>query len=373
MPISNLYYPGIGDNKDITDVFDFDNFANHVQLARITKGTNMNVKSLIQALTGGFTARANSSATTYMDVFGSILFQQSFTNSFYPTIAAQNPALLKASDVGQAQYMQIKIENIITSKKVDLSDMSKLQAQMLSLPDSLFTFGQQFVAFGQTFDAATFKKSVVSMIMDSFYTYLYYAHIVSKIKSCQDFKCKRAYLLTSYVYVYYTLMTLFLHVFADAATVQQFSKDTQMDNAALEKMKYDIIVVMDSILSRLQDENLLDVPGMQNISTMASYYGKLQKLSTDNVNKSKQLNNQKNTALLMQNNLGNYTNNEVQAFEDLRMTKIYLIVLSVVMVSIFVSLLGLAVTRNFMTLNIVAGIVLLGLAINGLTSVVRNR
>lgn len=370
--MSKFYLTGISDNKDITNVFDFDNFYTVMKFDQILQSKNTLLNALVVALRDGFHIQATSSMATFMDVFPGVLFQQSFNNTFLPAIAAQNPVMFNANKPTQVAALQNSLVLLVTNSAVDFSSMSSIQPSLMNLPDKAFAFGQSFVGIGDTFDVSAFKTNITQVIMDSFYTYFYYIHVQKEINACGDFKCKRAYLLAQYVFVYYTLMSLFLRIFSNANTVQQFATDTTSSNADLEALKYELVLMMDGVLARLQDENLMDVPGAQNISTLNKYYNKLKAMSAKNVQTSSDLNDEKTKAKVMQNNLGNFTSTELLAMEDLNKMKLVFLI-SVVAVGLVIAMLVyFLLSGNYMALNVTAAVVLLSIAIYGLVGAIRQ-
>jgi ABC-type sugar transport system permease subunit len=134
-----------------------------------------------------------------------------------------------------------------------------------------------------------------------------------------------------------------------------------------------MVYVMDGILTLLQNENILDVDGSGSVSSITTYYNQIKDMSNKNVTGSNTLNETKDVALLMQNNLTNYSNNEVVTYDELRRTKVYLIVTIVIMLFIIGIIIGLILMKSYKFVYIVSGIVLLAIAINATIAILRSQ
>ena len=250
--------------------------------------------------------------------------------------------------------------------------MSTLNQQLLNLPDDLFTFGAGLSSFTSSFDVNAFRTQFVSTLMTYMYTVFYFRHILDRVVNCPDFKCKRVYLLAKYVFVYYTFMSLFLIIFSSASTVSQYSTDTKLQNSDLDLIKYNLVLLLDGILSLLQNENLLDVEGSDNVSTITGYYNQIKQLSDMNVSKSFHLQDKKQFAEVMKNNLGNYTNVELESKKRYDKGKRTFVATVIVMLIVIIVLISLLMARAGVAFYVCAGIVLLSLAIDLLVHVLKK-
>lgn len=387
--ISKLNYPGISDNKDVTDIFDYDNFLDHTQLNNlVTSGTGVidsrKSKAFLDALLDGYGSNIKlfldsdvlvssystdqkllQSAKCFMNIVFNSCFQLSFINTLKKYTCFSNINVTQNLTLGNALI-------VIFQAQVDWSDMSTIKTQLINLDDRYFTWGSGTAPLGSVFDVKSFKTEIVDNIMTSFYPMIYYFHILSQSKNCNDFMCKRVYVLMKYVFIYYTFMTLFIAIFGNADRVAQFQNDLNVNNTDLSNMKYKIVYVMDAILSLLQDENSLDVSSKNGISSTAQYYNQIKTLSQGNVQGSYWLNDKKNNALLMQNNLTNFTNHEVLSYNKYIKTRNSFIIVSVIMLIVLIIVAGLIMSQSYSLVYIVSGVVMLGLAIYGLVSVVRT-
>jgi hypothetical protein len=130
--------------------------------------------------------------------------------------------------------------------------------------------------------------------------------------------------------------------------------------------------VMYGVLLALEQENVLDLPGAQNVSTLAQYYQKLKHTSKNNVENSFLLNQKKNSAVIMQNNLGNYTNHEAIAYKELVKTKSAVVFVIILMIVIIFTLIALISSKNFMAVYLLSGLTLLALAIYALVGAIKS-
>jgi hypothetical protein len=385
--ISKFNYSGISDNKDITDIFDFDAFLAHTKINTVVSngstGTdNKKINTFITKLITGYYASDiknfldNDTLRSPYDTdvgnisksYLNVLFSACYDLSFIPYIKSISG--FTTVDIPLNMSLTTALINIFNSS-IDWSDLDTVESQMKNLDNGFFMFGT--ITGNIKFNAGDFKNQVVPKIMEFFYPMIYYLHILKLTKNATDFKYKRAYILIKYVFVYYTFMTLFLLVFADQNKVAYFKSDLNMSNADLMSIKYKMVYVMDGILTLLQNENILDVDGSGSVSSITTYYNQIKDMSNKNVTGSNTLNETKDVALLMQNNLTNYSNNEVVTYDELRRTKVYLIVTIVIMLFIIGIIIGLILMKSYKFVYIVSGIVLLAIAINATIAILRSQ
>lgn len=390
-PIQKFYYPGISDNTDLTNVFDFDNFMDHVKLSTVLSGggsgvSNIIMNNFIQTVLSVYNSTAQQNTNTFIDqYFQNALSDFIIRNNIATVMAQTTGGNFNINDAGQYKFLSDQIYAIIGSSSIDWSDLTTIQSQMLGLPSSMFAWGSSLTTFAQTFDVNAFQGQVVQLLMANMYIAFYFRHITDRVRNCEDFKCKRAYLLAKYVFVYYTFMSIFLSIFSSSSTVNQFKIDTGLDTNSVETLKYQIVLVMDGVLSQLQNENVLDSPGLEfnslsfqgigppAVSDIQGYYEYLKTLSDQNVLKSNYLNEKKKTATIMQNNLGNYTNQEVLSHKQYVDTKRGFIASVIVMFLVILYIVGLVVFRSYTVLYASSAVILLGLAINGLVAVATQK
>ena len=374
--ISKLYYPGIYDNTDITNIFDFDNFLDHTKFMNIlsvdsSKGLDINLASKLLEYLTSVPSDVNGTRDFIDKRFGNLIYDYTFWEVFSKEFGNHVGSLYNSQNKGHGQALYTNVMGIFNSA-VDYSDLATLSSQFMSLPDKYFTFGSNFTPYGDKFDINAFKSDFIELLVKYFYPYHYFIHIQERVKNCDDFKCKRAYLLAKYVFVYYLYMSIFVFLFGTGNAVRDVATTLKKDNASLEVIKYQIVLAMDQILSILQEENLLDGPDGNKVSSLAGFYKEIKALSDSNVRESNFLNEKKNVALIMQNNLSNYTNYEVLAHQELWSLKRSFIIIAVVMLVIIATLIALVISGSYSYAYILSGIVLLGLGINGLVAAIRQ-
>lgn len=361
--ISNLYYSGIANSKDITDVFDFENFLDHTKINGIL--TNFKeIDNFLKSMLDTFDTTNQNIVTFVNEAYIAKLRDTCYYNSFVKIIAS-TPSNFSTTDAAQVAFLKTKVEEILNTS-IDWSDLDTIRTQLVNLPDAAYQWGASFKAFAQAFDMAKFKEQIVSALMTSHYPYIYYKHIMEKSATCADFKCKRAYILCKYVFVYYTFMTLFLAIFSNAETVVAFkSANAYADNDTLSNLKYRMVLVMDKVLAVLQEENLLDNSGATGVSNIMQYYETLKTLSDNNVVSSNTLNERRKIAGLMQNNLSNYNHNEATAAATYARTRVIFWVTVGIMSLVMLYLYSLTAMQNWAMLFFTATfvmIILLGVA-----------
>ena len=371
MALAKFYYPGISDNKDLTNVFDFDDFVNYTQLNAVM-GSNIAIQQFLSYLLDIYNTKSVQNTRDFIEnQFQTALYDYIIRNVIAPAVASTNGSTFSATNASQVQYLSDQIYAIIESPTIDWSDLSTIQSQLLAMPSASFNFGSQLTGYANTFDVNAFQSTFVALLMSSLYVAFYFRHITDRIYNCDDFKCKRAFVLAAHVFVYYTFMSVFLVIFGSANSIDSFKNDTGLDNEQLEAFKYQIVLVMDGVLNLLQDENVLDAPdmeiqgvGLANVSTIQGYYDYLKGLSDGNVLKSNSLSFAKQTAQIMQNNLGNYTNEEILKHNQYRRARRSFIVTVVVCVFVLLYLIFLVASRSFLMLYMSSAIIMLVLVID---------
>lgn len=387
--ISRFFNSSGSEKKSLSDVFDFDNFADHVKLTtHIASGNGLDsvkVNDLITSLVKGYNNQ--SKLKQYVDTDFIITFiDQYIIYEVASAITVQNQkfSYTNASHSKDLRTLIYSIFNIIKngsnvvdtnvlfkSNVLSFADIGTIQQQLHQLSTDTFkSFHKKYRNTGETEEV--FRQKLENIFMDKLYIVFYFAHIYDRSMFCNDFKCKRSFVLAKYVFVYHVFMTIFLIIFSSADSVQVFKTATKKDNNDLQSLKTRMVSIMDSILTLLQEENILDTPGLDNTSTIGKYYDKIKDLSDKNVLKSNFLNEKKKTALMMQNNLGNFSNYEALAHRELYYTKVGFFSTIVVMLIVLLILLVLVYGQQYLMLIVVSGVVMLGLAIYGLLSAIKQ-
>lgn len=387
--ISRFFNSQGSENKSLSDVFDFDNFADHVKLTTHISGSQgvdyNKVDGFIYPLLNAYNYQPDLNRYVTYD-FIITLLDEAIKSEVSDAITSHNQSFSyqnasHAKNLRDLVYSIFNITkngsnvldtaNVFRSKVLSFANMDTIKVQLEQMSSaSINSFYSNFKNYGETED--DFKKNIATILMDKLYVVFYFAHIHDRIMFCKNFKCKRSFILAKYVFVYHVLMSVFLIIFSSGDSVQSYKTVTQKDNASLQQLKYRLVAAMDSILSLIQEENILDSPGMDNTSTISKYYDRIKDLSDRNVLKSNHLNERKRTALVMQNNLANYTNYEALAYRELYSARMKFVTIVVSMIIVVLFLLGLAMGQQFLLLYITGGIVMLVLAINGLLSAMRQ-
>jgi hypothetical protein len=354
---------------DLENVLDYNTFLNTVRLSDVLT-SNAVMMYFAKYLLQVFDVTSQQNVSTFVNSD----FQNGLADFIIQVHVAARLTVSSQQklNVSQISYLTSHVYAILNGP-IDWSDMSSIKDQLLRLPASLFSFGSNFSTYGTVFNLANFQERFVDILMDTMYPSLYFKHITDRATNCQDFKCKRIYLLTKYLFVYYTFMNVFLSIFSSATTVQTCKNDTGMTSEDLETLKYQLVVVMDGVLSLMQNENMLDVPGANQVSSISQYYTQIKNMSNGNILKSNYLNEKKETAEVLRNNLTNYTKNEILSYERFRKERREFIATLLVMFVVVSFLVGLLVTKSYKAMFASSAIVLLGLAINGLAAVIPKK
>jgi hypothetical protein len=384
MSIQKLYYKELTDNKVLMNVFDADNFLDHVGLTSLLSNTQTSkqgidypkVFQIMIELDRFYNQNSNQSITSFVENFGTVLFNICYETLLKSALSMQFRNF-NSNDPGQNSYMSSNINTLLFKSALDMSDFEQIQNQILRLPDNYFAFTKSLVNFGAETDPAAIRNQVVELIVSRMYPALYFSHIQYQGRSCSDFKCKRVFKLATIVFVYYTLSSLFMLVFASQTSFEKFKVANRQNNDQMTQWKYKLVSMMDGALSLLENENILDVPLQNGQSKMADYYNELKGLSQDNVEVSTILNQKKKVAKIMQNNLNNYNTYQALSHATLEgrkkeFTAAAVIVGVIILAVISLLLVPLALLPSkFLIVNIVSGVAMLAIAIYALVGASR--
>jgi hypothetical protein len=372
-------YTGVADSKDIADIFDYAAFLDHTKIISVIGDTtgnldNTKVNTFINNLIAGcgndYDKFVNNDTFTYLTTsnssnqdgqsFLNVLFNTCYQLSFIPYIKAQSG--YNTIDTALNISLTTALMNIFKASDLDWSDLSTVSIQMLALDKSYFMFGG--ITRDPNFNPDDYKKKVVPEIVKDFYPMIYYLHILKQKSYCTDFKCQRAYVLVKYVFIYYTFMILFESVFANSAALSYFASTLGQTVTQLDTMKTRMVLIMDHILFLLENENQLDVGTAAQVSSVTDYYNKIKTISDSNTKGSNTLNETKNTAVLMQNNLANYSNNEVVTYNRYVRERREFILTVIVMFFIISGIITAILMKLYTPVYVITGIVLSVLLIN---------
>lgn len=384
MSIQKLYYKELTDNKVLMNVFDADNFLDHVGLTSLLSNTQTSkqgidypkVFQIMIELDRFYNQNSNQSITSFVDNFGTVLFNICYETLLKSALSMQFRNF-NSNDPGQNSYMSSNINTLLFKSALDMSDFEQIQNQILRLPDNYFAFTKSLVNFGAETDPAAIRNQVVELIVSRMYPALYFSHIQYQGRSCSDFKCKRVFKLATIVFVYYTLSSLFMLVFASQTSFEKFKVANRQNNDQMTQWKYKLVSMMDGALSLLENENILDVPLQNGKSKMADYYNELKGLSQDNVEVSTILNQKKKVAKIMQNNLNNYNTYQALSHATLESRKKEFTAAAVIVGVIILAVISLLLVplallpSKFLIVNIVSGVAMLAIAIYALVGASR--
>jgi hypothetical protein len=379
--ISGLYFPDIEQNTVLQNVFNLETFMDNTNFSMVlsTNGVDYSpsrVWSLLGSITTTYMTKENT--RVFVDEqFAEIIFRFILEKSFAPAWQRERSQhLFNAESPTQVNAMGANIKAILNSN-VDYSYLETIESQLTHLNDELFRFGRAFAGYGNTFDVGAFKVEFVNRLVNHFYPYLYFIHILKAQSFCKEFKCKRVYNLAKYVFVYYLCASMFLLIYSTTSRVDTYMKDQSLSltTQAMESRKEQLIRLQDGLLKVLAEENSFDDKTSvdQNAkSTIAGYYDKISMLSNLNMAGTNYINEKKKNATIMQNNLGNYSNIEARNFIEMKRAKTIFWVLFAIICAI-ISLLILFIFQNkFTYLYTLSGVTLLALAMYGLISVIRS-
>lgn len=380
MSFSTYISEDLQNNQSLMNVFDSNNFWLHTKLNYVlgTDPTRFDEKRLytfVTKLNSAF-GNANSSVKAFIDThFKEALFDFCVRNSMAPSFGFQNGSSFDSNNVNHVNQLKNYTTSILFSTKytIDFSVLETVETQLNNLPSELFKFGASLQKFDVAFDVEEFKRQFITYLMTHLYPVMYFTHVQTQKNACNNFTCKRAFNLATYVFVYFTYMTIFNSIYESSSSIQRFKDANTLDNTAISGLKDLMVLLMDGILGLIEDENILDVSGTGSIkSTLSQYYNKAKKLSSSNVATSNLVNEKRDTALVMQNNLTNYTDNEALTYAELRRTRVSFYVTLVVLFSVITFLIGLVWSRQFMFLYVASVVTLLAMSLKGLISAIRQ-
>jgi hypothetical protein len=370
-----FYYPEVTKNEILMKVFDFDNFLDHTRLGTLlaqSSGSGLDfakISFLLTRLIKEYEVNTNRNSSKLLRKFDTPLFDVCFDLSFIPVFKNRFNSF-NVTDINQYNFYKTNIYNIVYHKYLDFSDLNSIAGQIINLPDKQFEFGKQLVGFNQEFDVKAFKHDLADDIFSTMYSVFFFKMIRKNFTSCEDFKCKRLFLLAKYVFGYFLFMSIFLIIFGDPEVLKAFKTTNNLTMEKTDYLKHTIIVIMDDILSLLQEENMLDSTGKGDKTSLALYYEQAKKLSDKNVIFSRVLNKKKNTALIMQNNLNNFTNNEVLTLRARNRAKIVFWTLAIISVFTISSCCTFIWLKIYRPVHMISSAGLFGIAIYALVSAI---
>ena len=244
-------------------------------------------------------------------------------------------------------------------QNVDVSDMDKLVEGVRKLPDDTFLFGKKLFTYDADFKVDVFKNDMSFSIPKYFYTFFYYKHLIYRASMCTgDVQCQRLYNLGQYIFVYYTIMSLFLIVFGTSENTSSYIQATKISLDEAQALKFSMTSIMDGILLRLQEKSLLNISGGLGATNLQN---QVAQASNQNVAKSQEIVMKQVNIKHIQNNLSSYNTIEAMSHRQLAATRIkywvYIVILAIVMLGVIATTLS----GNYLVADIISLIVVVAI------------
>lgn len=312
--------PEVKNNVYLANVFNFEDFAVNSRLTQVVRskpakaddrfasaGINTDldygiIKGLIDKIIGHY---AKKNVDDVIAMYPSMFMDITFENSLMPYIREFYKSNVKAE--------QIKNDVSKLVYNINVSSLDRIPLEIQAMPNDMFAFGEKLYLTANDFKMDVFKRDMSNIISRAFFIVLYHKHLQYRSSACAgEMQCQRVYNLAQYIFVYYTIMTLFLYVFGSNELVSKYSKESKESMEALQKTKYTLIAIMDNILARLQEKNLLNpgaLPGGK--TSMSAYHDNIKELSTNNKLLSQDLTTKRMSLTSLQNNLASYNSMEM--------------------------------------------------------------
>ncbi len=312
--------PEVKNNVYLANVFNFEDFAVNSRLSQVvrakpakaddrfaTAGVNADldygiIKTLIDKIVAQY---AKKNVDDVLAMYPSMFLDITFENSFMPYIREFYKSNVKAE--------QIKNDVSKLVYNINVSSLDRIPLEIQSMPNDMFAFGEKLYLTPNDFKMDVFKRDMSNIISRAFFIVFYHKHLQYRSSACAgEMQCQRVYNLAQYIFVYYTVMTLFLYVYGSNELVNKYSKESKESMEALQKTKYTLIAIMDNILARLQEKNLLNPGSLPDGKTsMSAYHDNIKELSTNNKLLSQDLTTKRMSLTNLQNNLASYNSMEM--------------------------------------------------------------
>ncbi len=312
--------PEVKNNVYLANVFNFEDFAVNSRLTQVVRakpakaddrfasaGVNADldyviIKTLIDKIVAQY---AKKNVDDVLAMYPSMFMDITFENSFMPYIREFYKSNVKAE--------QIKNDVSKLVYNINVSSLDRIPLEIQAMPNDMFAFGEKLYLTPNDFKMDVFKRDMSNIISRAFFIILYHKHLQYRSSACAgEMQCQRVYNLAQYIFVYYTIMTLFLYVYGSNELVNKYSKESKESMEALQKTKYTLIAIMDNILARLQEKNLLNTGSLPTGETsMSAYHDNIKELSTNNKLMSQDLTTKRMSLSNLQNNLASYNSMEM--------------------------------------------------------------
>jgi len=348
-------HPQVKQNIYLANVFDFEDFLSNSSISQTILRPVDGVLEydyevadyMIQSLITYYLK--NSVVDDVIANFQTLLLEVDFDVKFVPYIQDTYKTNIKPE--------VIKMEVFKVVQNINVANLDRISSEVLDMPDDSFAFGEKLYTFAKDFNVDQFKIDMSGALPTSFFPLLYYKHIVYRSQACAgDLECQRVYNLAQYVFVYFTIMLLFLFVFESTERVNRFAEARAYDMTQLQKMKYDLIAIADAILSRLEEKNMLDInaEGLGKPVTKSGADKELNKISKLNQQVSQMIKYKKEDLDLLQVNLSSYNDMQNTSYSDMYWQRWKFWILVAVCILVVLGIIGQTSNGSYFTADILS-------------------
>lgn len=361
--------PYVKQNIYLANVFDFEDFLSNSSISQtLQKPVNGVLTSdyevadrLIKSLIGFYGTKSNIDDVIAM--YQTLFLEVDFDVKFVPYIRDTYKTNIKPE--------VIKMEVFRLVQNINVVNLDRVSSEILDMSNDNFAFGKQLYTFEKDFKVDQFKIDMSGALSKSFFPLLYYKHLIAKASMCAgDMECQRVYNLAQYVFVYYTVMLLFLFVFESTERVNRFARIRGYDMTQLQKMKYELVAIADAILMRLEEKNMLDMnaDGTSKVVTKNRAETDLMKISKMNQQVSQKIKFKKEDLEMLQVNLSSYNDMQATTFLDMRSQRYQFWILVVACFVILIGIVGQVSSGSYLVGDVLSFIfaVYLIMALTGL-------
>jgi hypothetical protein len=348
--------PHVQQNVYLANVFNFEDFMSNSSMSQtLFKNVDGILDSdyevadyMIQSMIS--TYAKNSSTDDVIAMFQMLLLEVDFDVKFVPYIQETYKTNIKPE--------VIKMDVFKLVQNINVSNLDRISSEVLDMPDESFAFGEKLYTFAKDFNVDQFKIDMSGALPTSFFPLLYYKHLIARAMNCAgDIECQRVYNLSQYVFVYFTIMLLFLFVFESTERVNRFAEARAYDMTQLQKMKYDLVAIADSILSRLEEKNILDEVNVGGAARPVSKDGAerdLDKISKFNQQVSQMIKYKKEDLDMLQVNLSSYNDMQNTSHSDTYWQRWKFWILTIVCVVIVFGVIGQTSNGNWLAADVLS-------------------
>jgi hypothetical protein len=347
--------PQVQQNIYLANVFDFEDFLSNSSISK-TLFTSVDgslqpdyesADYLVQSMIS-FYAKS-STVDDIMSMFQTLMLEVDFDVQFVPYLQDTYKTNIKPE--------LIKMDVFKLVQNINVSNLDRISSEVLDMSDESFAFGKQLYTFAKDFNVEQFKIDMSGALPTSFFPLLYYKHLISRASACAgDIECQRVYNLAQYVFVYFTIMLLFLFVFESTESVNRFSEARGYDMTQLQKMKYELVAIADAILSRLEEKNMLDISasGTSQLVSKSGAESELKRISKENQQVSQMIQYKKEDLDMLQVNLSSYNDMQATTHVDMNWQKWKFWIFVVVCVFVLIGIVGQVANGSYFMADVIS-------------------